>query len=111
MGEASLEDCRYLRPGNPSLGTTSDEPDFFVVDDQYNDTDRDHRVESGPKNLKPGLLKALTTMLTDTNKWMIYLAVQSGGLAIRSDRIEYSGDLFEGCKTIADIELRCRPVL
>jgi hypothetical protein len=107
MGEFSLEgDCHYLEMGDPALGPTSRKPDYFVVDGQYSAL-RHQIVETERRHIRPGLLLSLVNLLRNTNGWMLRIAVEKSGLVISADRIGYEGDLFEGCETVADLELRC----
>jgi hypothetical protein len=111
MGKYSTEgDCEYLWDPHPDLIPTADRPEFFVVSDQYNDTDRFHRVETDRQMLKPGLLSEVIAMLKTTNGWIVYFALGTGGLVVSADSIGHEGELFAGCDSITELELRCRPL-
>jgi hypothetical protein len=110
MGEFSLQgDCDFLEDGDPRLGPVSHDPDYFVVDDQYNDRDRWHRVESDSSNLKPELLHNLISMLRQTNGWLVYFALGEGGLLVGAQYIGCEGK-FANCVSVEDIEILCQPI-
>jgi hypothetical protein len=70
MGEFSLKPkCSYLERGDPGLGRVDRHPDFFVVDAQYSDRNRWHRVEADWSTVTPACSRS----------WWLCFETQTGG--------------------------------
>jgi hypothetical protein len=82
-------------------------PDFFVVDDMYNEWDRWHRIEASPSLVNDDLLSELVALLLSWPDWCLYIALTVGGLTVFRDRILYEGKTFDGSGSIADLAARC----
>jgi len=82
-------------------------PDFFIVDDMWNQWSRWNRVEAAPWLVTADLLDDLTQMLPMFPKWCVYFALTEGGLTVFQDRILYEGALFSGASSIDDLSRRC----
>jgi hypothetical protein len=83
------------------------EPDFFVVDDMWNEWSRWNRVEASPWHVNATLLADLVRMVQDFPGWCVYLALSEGGLTVFGDRILFEGALFAGADSIDDLGTRC----
>jgi hypothetical protein len=83
-------------------------PDFFVVDDMWNDRSRWNRVEASPWLVNTALLWDVVLMVQNFPDWCVYLALQEGGLTVFGNRILYEGTLFAGTQSIEDLGTRCQ---
>lgn len=82
-------------------------PDFFVVDDMYNEYDRWNRVEASASLVGKQLLNDLVFFIRRWPGWCVYLALGLRGLTVLGDRILHEGDLFAGASSIAELGERC----
>ena len=83
------------------------DPQFFVVDDMWNQWSRWNRVEADPWLVTADLLVDVTQMLPMFPEWCVYFALTEGGLTVFQDRILYEGALFSGASSIDDLSNRC----
>jgi hypothetical protein len=83
------------------------DPDFFVVDDMWNEWSRWNRVEASPWHVSASVLADLVHMVRDYPGWCVYLALEQGGLTVFGDRILFEGTLFAGSDSIDDLGTRC----
>lgn len=88
----------------------SPEPDFFVVDEMYNEHDRWNRVETSAIMIGTKLLHDLVSFVRHWPGWCVYLSLGPGGLTILRDRILHEGNLFTGASRIAELGKRCESV-
>ena len=111
MGESIINDAPE-GPPDPWKVETSDEPDFFVIDDQLNDYSFWILVETkGKKGTMITLpaLKALVDMLrTMPPNWAVGISLLNGYILLFSDRVMVKGPLLENARDIADIVLACQ---
>ena len=82
------------------------DPDFFVVDDMWNQWSRWNRVEAAPWLVTADLLVDVTQMLSAFPEWCVYFALTEGGLTVFHDRILFEGALFSGASSIDDLSRR-----
>jgi hypothetical protein len=85
----------------------TDDPDFFVVADMWNEYNRWNRVEASPWLVNSLLLAELILTVRCWPGWCVYLALAQGGLTILSDVVMHEGDLFAGASTLEDLGRRC----
>ena len=85
----------------------TEDPDFFVVGDMWNEWSRWNRVEASPWLTTTSLLVDVTRMLQMFPGWCVYFALTEGGLTVFQDRILYEGPLFAGSSSIDDVGSRC----
>jgi hypothetical protein len=83
------------------------DPEFFVVDDMWNEWSRWTRVEAAPWRVNANLLVDIVRMVRDFPGWCVYLALEEGGLTVFGDRILFEGTLFAGSDSIDDLGTRC----
>jgi hypothetical protein len=82
-------------------------PDFFVVDDMWNQWSRWNRVQASPWRVSTALLVGVTQMLPRFPNWCVYFALVEGGLTVFEDRILFEGALFAGSSSIEELSSRC----
>ena len=88
-----------------------DDPDFFVVDDMYNEHNKISVVECEPTAIRPGLLHALNEMLHEFPDWWISFSLGDSGLKVSSGTILVGGRRFWDCGSPQELEERCsKPV-
>jgi hypothetical protein len=107
MGEAPITSDAEGPPD--AWHVECDDPQFFVVDDQWHDDVLDTKVECEPRLLTGAVLHEL---LRITSRWkgslvMVALTGDSN-IAVATGRIVVRGSLFpEDCESIRDIEAAC----
>ncbi len=85
-----------------------EEPDFFVVDDMWNQYDRLSIVESEPRHITAELIESLTDMARGFPGWYVVIRLGDCGLNVFSDRVLVGGRRFWDCETVEEIASRCR---
>lgn len=108
MGTSPLDDSPL--PFNGPIECA--EPDFFVVDDRWNEEQMLVCVELAPERLTLDVLESLVTMLAGYPGWAVQFVVFRdgqglGGVQLMSDRAMVAGDLFQGCSSLSDVARAC----
>ncbi len=86
-------------------------PDFFIVDDMYNEHDRLSVVECQPKYIGSALIESLSIMARDFPGWRISFSLGDSGMQVSSDAIFVDGRRFWDCTSVEEIADRCsKPV-
>jgi hypothetical protein len=86
-------------------------PDFFVVDDMYNEHDRISLVESDPKHINAEVIVVLAEMASAFPGWRVVLKLGDCGLDVFEVKVIAGGRRFWGCDTVEELASRCaRPV-
>lgn len=88
------------------------EPDFYVVDDRWNEEQMLVSVEVPPERLSFEVLQAIVSMLATRPGWVVQFALFRdgdflGGVQILSDCAMVGGDLLQGCTTLSDVARAC----
>ena len=92
--------------------TPADECDFFVIDDQWSDTERFLRVEpKSPRLISLELFHALDAVLKQYPEWEVLLGFSPDALAsVRLGMVLVSGDAYVGISSAEDLVKRCAEV-
>lgn len=109
MGASPLDDSPL--PLNGPIECA--EPDFFVVEDRWNEEQMLVRVELPSERLSVDVLESRVTMLAEYPGWVVQLVVYRGddalgGIQLMSDRAMVAGDVFQGCPSLSDVVRACR---
>jgi len=87
------------------------DPDFFVVDDMWNDCDRISVVESTPEHVSTELIESLADMAQAFPGWYVAMRLGDCGLSVFREKVVVGGRRFWDCKTVRDLTERCsKPV-
>lgn len=84
-----------------------EDPDFFVVDDMWNEHDRLSLVESDPKHITADVIEALAEMASAFPRWRVVLKLGDCGLDVFGDKVIVGGRRFWDCNTVKDLVSRC----
>lgn len=84
-----------------------DNPDFFVVDDMWNEHDRLSLVESDPEHITVSLIESLAEMTSTFPGWRVALKLGDCGIDVFGDKVLVGGRRFWDCKTVDDLVSRC----
>jgi hypothetical protein len=88
-----------------------EEPDFFVVDDMWNEHDRLSVVESDAKHISAALMEALVDAAGRFPGWRVSMRLGDCGLNVFGDKVLVGGRRFWDCATVDELATRCaRPV-
>jgi len=105
MGEVDLsidtEDAPSFRDD------TVDDPDFFVVDDMYNEYNRLSIVECNPSHINANLLNSLSEMIRNFPGWWVSFSLGDSGLFVTSETVLLGGRRFWDCRCLEEITDRC----
>jgi hypothetical protein len=82
-------------------------PDFFVVDDMWNEHDRLSLVESEPKHITADVIQALAEMARGFPGWRVVLKLGDCGLDVFGDKVLVGGRRFWDCNSVEDLASRC----
>jgi hypothetical protein len=109
MGEVDLT---LTEEDDPSFSSEIVEsPDFFVVDDMYNEHDRISIVECDPANIDAVVIESLCAMMLMFPNWRVSIKLGDSGLLISSDAVLVGGRRFWDCTSVLQVSERCqRPV-
>ncbi len=80
---------------------------FYIIDDQYNDSDRIHFLEVEPKWITEPVLDALGATLSKYSGWCAHIALGDSALDVFADRVVTGGRRFWDCDTVHSLEQRC----
>jgi len=80
MGEVDLSTDDQSAP--KFLGPAIDEPDYFVVDDMWNEHERLSVVECSPRHITADMLGALAEMGAAFPGWWVKLKLGDSGLVV-----------------------------
>ena len=91
-------------PPRPWPVETAD-PEFFVVDDMWNDWDRVVTVETEhPQLITLPLMHRLRSVLaSDRPDWAVGLAIENGYVLLTATKIQVKGEVFRSCRVAGDI--------
>ncbi len=81
------------------------DPQFFVVDDMWNDWDRVINVETEyPELVTLRLLAALRSVLVDNHpEWAVGIAMELGYILLTATKIQVGGEVLGSCRVAGDI--------
>jgi hypothetical protein len=82
-------------------------PDFFVVDDMWNEHDRLSIVECDPKHVKTELIESIGQMACEFPGWRVVLRMGDCGLDVFGDKVIPGGRRFWDCGAVAELASRC----
>jgi hypothetical protein len=106
MGEVDLsadeEDQPYFSP------EIVEEPDFFVVDDMYNEHDKVSMVECTPARIDAVVIESFAAMMRVFPGWRVHFALGDSGVVIFSDAVLVGGRRFWDCGSIVELSERCQ---
>jgi hypothetical protein len=86
---------------------TVNEPDFFVVDDMYDEHNRLSIVECSPSHITADLIRSLSEMARDFPGWWISFSLGDSGLFVTSGTALLGGRRFWDCRSVQEIGDRC----
>jgi hypothetical protein len=105
MGEVDLS---IETDDEPSFGSDHvDEPDFFVVDDMYNEHNRLSMVECNPSHITADLISSLSEMAGNFPGWWVSFSLGDSGLFVTSETVLLGGRRFWDCNSVQEIGDRC----
>jgi hypothetical protein len=109
IGEADLS---IEADDEPSFSKeTVKDPDFFVVDDIYNDHDRLSIVECNPAHINADLINSLSEMMRNFPGWWVSFSLGDSGLFVSSEAVLLGGRRFWDCRSVQELGVRCaKPV-
>jgi hypothetical protein len=82
-------------------------PDFFVVDDMYNEHDKLSLVECNPVHLSLELLRAMVVLTAESPGWQVSFSLGDSGMRVGSNAILVGGRRFWDVKSLDGIAARC----
>jgi hypothetical protein len=85
----------------------SDDPDYFVVDDMYNEHDRITLVESDTRHISVALIEALVGNGEAFPGWRVQLSLGDAGLHVFGDKVVAAGRRFWDCTSVDEVAARC----
>jgi hypothetical protein len=84
------------------------EPDFFVVDDMYNEHDKVSTVECTPASIDAVVIESLAAMMRVFPGWRVHFALGDSGVVISSDAVLVGGRRFWDCGSMVELSERCQ---
>ena len=106
MGEVDLSAAEEDQPSfDPAV---VQEPDFFVVDDMYNEHDKISPVECSPAKIDAVVVESLAAMMRSFPGWRVHFALGDSGLVVSADAVLVGGRRFWDCGSIVEISERCQ---
>jgi hypothetical protein len=108
MGEARITEDETGPPEPWSV--ECHDPDFFVVDDWYNDWSFWAKVETQARNVSLAVMESLVAVLREMPvNWAIGISIpRRGYILLFADRFMVDGPLLKGDSDLADVVLSCR---
>jgi hypothetical protein len=108
MGEADL----FIEADDEGFfKETVEDPDFFMVDDIYNDYDRLSTVECNPDHINADLINSLREMTRNFPGWWVSFSLGDSGLFVSSEAVLLGGRRFWDCNSEQELGVRCaKPV-
>ena len=103
MGEAPITSGQEGPPDSWDVET--DDPRYFVVDDQYNDTSRYHYVEvQHPEALSLPVLRSLWETISTHPTWSIGIGIpQERYIYLQFTHIWTRGAVFQSCRSLQSL--------
>jgi len=106
MGEVDLSADEEDQPCfSPEI---IEEPDYFVVDDMYNEHDKVSMVECTPARIDAVVIESLAAMMRTFPGWRVHFALGDSGVVISSDAVLVGGRRFWNCVSIVELSERCQ---
>lgn len=83
---------------------TTKDPDYWIVDDQYNDQDKFvfANVQRRPK-INSEWIQQVAAMLASNDSWAVSVGFDDGFFVVYADRIVAGGEMFRGCSTLQSL--------
>jgi hypothetical protein len=109
MGEVDLS---VIDEDEPSFSSEIvKNPEFFVVDDMYNEHDKISIVECAPANIDAVVIESLCAMMSIFSGWRVSFSLGDSGIVVYSDAVLVGGRRFWDCASVSEVSERCqRPV-
>jgi hypothetical protein len=85
-----------------------DNPDFFIVDDMYNEHDKVSIVECSPTKMDAVVIASLAAMMGNFPGWRVHFGLGDSGLVVSSDAVLIGGRRFWDCDSVAELSERCQ---
>jgi hypothetical protein len=83
-------------------------PEFFVVDDTYNEHDRISIVECAPANIDAVVIESLCAMMSMFPGWRVSFSLGDSGMVVSSDAVLIGGRRFWDCASVLEVSERCQ---
>jgi hypothetical protein len=106
MGEVDLSAAEEEQPCFSSK--IVENPDFFVVDDMYNEHDKISMVECTPASLDAVVIDSLAAMMRLYPGWRVRFALGDSALVVSSDAVLVGGRRFWDCTSVVELSERCQ---
>jgi hypothetical protein len=106
MGEVDLSAAEEDQPCFSS--EIIENPDFFIVDDMYNEHDKISMVECAPASIDAVVIESLAAMMRIFPGWRVHLALGDSGLVVSSDAVLVGGRRFWDCGSVVEVSERCQ---
>ena len=85
-----------------------EEPDYFVVDDMYNEHDKVSMVGCTPARIDAVVIESFAAMMRLFPGWRVHFALGDSGVVISSDAVLVGGRRFWDCGSIVELSERCQ---
>jgi hypothetical protein len=108
VGPAGEADLSGEDDDGPRFRGGVDSPDFFVVEDMWNEHDQLSIVECDVKLVNAELLHSIVIMASSFPGWRVVMNVGDSGLRVYGDRVLVGGRRFWDCTTIEELGARCK---
>ena len=106
MGEVDLS---VVDEDEPSFSSEIvKDPEFFVVDDMYNEHDRILIVECAPANIDAVVIESLCAMMSMFPGWRVSFSLDDSGMVVSSDAVLVGGRRFWDCTSLLEVSDRCQ---
>ena len=83
------------------------DPDFYVVDDMWNEVDRYVRVEPSSNGTTPHLLRLMAQALSAYPRWAVGFGFADGYLLVFAEKLMVKGQKFRDCHDFASVAAAC----
>jgi hypothetical protein len=105
LGEADLSSDEDEAP--TFVGERVDDPDFFVMDDMYNEDDKISFVECDVRCITSAAIHSLIELAARFPGWYVIINMGDSGLRVFGDALLVGGRRFWDCCSIDEIGYRC----
>ena len=83
------------------------DPDYYVVDDMWNEVDRYIRVEPGGNGTTPHFLRLMAQTLSAYPRWAVGFGFADGYLLVFTEKLMVKGQKFRDCHDFASVAAAC----
>lgn len=83
------------------------DPDFFVIDEMWNDVDKYIRVEPNGYHINLDLLTQTAQILKEHSEWAVGFGFEDGYLLVFAEKLMVKGERFRKCHDFASVAAAC----